>query len=115
MAGPDVSLWVQQFAYRLPSLLVYIVAFILAIVFWRRARTACMLTMLGVVISVATSIGGSIMQAVLMQSAQQGGARDMASMMSALSMTTTCAHAIGLALFVGAIFVGRYEPPPELN
>ena len=115
MHGPDVSVWVQQLAYRLPALLVYLVAFILAIMFWNRARTACMLTMLGVVISVATSIGGSIMQAVLMQSMQQGGPRDIANMMSALSITTTCAHTIGLALFVGAIFVGRYQPPPELS
>jgi hypothetical protein len=108
-------MWVQQFAYRLPSLLVYIVAFILAIVFWSRARTACMLTMLGVVISVAASIGSTVMQAIVMQSMQDGGNMDTGRMMSAIGMTGTCAHSIGLMLFVAAIFVGRYQPPPELS
>ena len=115
MQGPDVSFWIQQLAYRVPALLIYLIAFVLAIVYWNRARTASLLTMLGTVISVVTSIGFIILQSVLMHSEMDGGSgvADRAQMMSALGMTSSCAHSIGLALFVAAIFVGRNQYPRE--
>ncbi len=117
MQGPDFPFWIQQLAYRVPALLIYLIAFVLAIVYWNRARTASLLTMLGALISGVTSIGFAVLQSVLMQSVVDGGsgAADRAQMMSALGMTSSCAHSIGLALFVTAIFVGRhqYQREPE--
>jgi len=113
--GPDVSFWAQQFDYRAPGLLIYLVAFVLAVINWNRARTASLLTMLGALISGVTSLGFLVLQTVLMESMRNGGpdVANRAQMMSGLAMTSTCANAIGLALFVSAIFVGRYQIPRE--
>ena len=115
VAGPDMSMWIQQFAYRAPSLLVYLAAFVLAIVYWNRARTAALLTMIGVLIAVATSLGYILLQATLMQAMEQQGAggAEIGRMMSGLGMTSSCSHAVALGLFVAAIFVGRNPPPSQ--
>lgn len=115
MRGPDLTQWIQQLAHFAPSLLVYMIAFVLAIMYWKRARTPAMLTLIAVVLSVTTSIGFSVMQTMLIQSAQEndGFGGDFGKMMSALGMTSSCAHAVALALFVAAIFVGRNQFPRE--
>jgi hypothetical protein len=115
VAGPDMSMWLQQLVYHAPSLLVYLAAFILAIVYWNRARTAALLTMIGVLIAVATSLGYVVLQATLMQAMQQqqAGNANIAQMMSGLGITSSCSHAVALGLFVAAIFVGRNPPPSE--
>ena len=114
MRGPDVPFWIQQLAYRGPILLIYLVAFVMAIIYWNRARTASILTMLGVSICGLSSIVIIVLQTVVVQSPLQNGA-NRAQIMMGISMTGTCAHAIGLALLVAAIFAGRnqYAREPE--
>jgi hypothetical protein len=101
--------------YMSPVWLVHLAAIVLAIVFWKRAKMASLLTILGAVLSVTNSIGFLLMQSFLAQSAQATGrsAMEMGRAFGALGMINTCVTSIALGLYVAAVFAGRRYPPVE--
>jgi hypothetical protein len=48
MGEAAMSYLLSQLGYQAPMLLVYLVAFVLALVFMRRASFSCILTLIGV-------------------------------------------------------------------
>ena len=92
-----------QIVYHAPMLLVYLVAFVLALVFMGRATVPSILTLLGLAVLLSTTIAMTVIPAYLIQSR---GA-NVATMMSFVRIVGGCAHALGQSLLVAAIFVGR--------
>ena len=109
MGNAAISYLTSQLGYQAPMLLVYLVAFVLALVFMGRASLPSMLTLCGVVVLVITTFAVAAMQAYMIQSRQDGGrgGADYAMMMNVVSIGGSCVRALGLSLLVAAIFVGR--------
>ena len=94
---------ISQIGYQAPMLLVYFVAFVLALVFMGRASLPSILTLLGVAVLVLTTFSLVAIQAYLMQFRGV----NYAQMMGIVSFFGGCARALGHSLLVAAIFVGR--------
>ena len=106
------AMWSQvtsQILYQLPSLVVYFVAVILAFVYMGRSSLASMLTLVGVGIIVLAIFSGAFAQGYVMQNRfeKAGEANDFHMQMRMVGIVGSCARALGLALLVAAIFVGR--------
>jgi hypothetical protein len=102
----------QQLVCQSPVFLVYLVAFVLALVYLRKAPLASTLTLVGVVVLVASGLAVGVIQMLLIQSHRGGsqGAVNLGQMVTLVSMVGCGFHAIGLALLVAAVFVGRRPP-----
>jgi predicted membrane protein len=100
MNNSIVPYMITQLGYQVPALLVYMVAFVLSIVFMRRALLASILTLLGIAVLVITTFALLVAQAYLIQSRNQGW-------MTTVGIGGNCLRASGLSLLVAAIFVGR--------
>lgn len=108
MGETGTSYLLSQLGYQAPSLLVYLVAFILALVYMSRASTPCILTLVGVGILVITTLGQAVVQASLMDGRQSGrDTVDFARLMGIVGLAGSCVRAVGLGFLVAAIFVGR--------
>ena len=99
----------SQFGYHAPALLVYLVAFVLALVYRGRAPLPSVLTLAGEGLLVATTLAVALVQAWLLDSFQAVG-RDVSLPMALVTIVGSCARAVGLGLLVAAIFVGRRPP-----
>ena len=109
MGKAGTSYLLSQLGYQAPALLVYLVAFILALVYMRRASIPCILTLVGVGILVITTLGMAVMQASLIDSRQVygGDSERFARLMGSIGLAGSYVRAAGLLFFVAAIFVGR--------
>ena len=109
MGKAGTSYLLSQLGYQAPALLVYLVAFILALVYMRRASIPCILTLVGVGILVITTLGMAVMQASLIDSRQVygGDSERFARLMGIIGLAGSYVRAAGLLFFVAAIFVGR--------
>jgi hypothetical protein len=109
MGKAGTSYLLSQLGYQAPSLLVYLVAFILALVYMRRASIPCILTLVDVGILVITMLGMAVMQASLIDSRQVygGDSERVARLMGSIALAGSYVRAAGLLFLVAAIFVGR--------
>ena len=109
MGKAGTSYLLSQLGYQAPSLLVYLVAFILALVYMRRASIPCILTLVGIGILVITTLGMAVMQASLIDSRQVygGDSERFARLMGSIGLAGSYVRAAGLLFLVAAIFVGR--------
>jgi hypothetical protein len=109
MGKAGTSYLLSQLGYQAPALLVYLVAFILALVYMRRASIPCILTLVGVGILVITTLGMAVMQASLIDSRQVygGDSERFARLMGSIGLAGSYVRAAGLLFLVAAIFVGR--------
>jgi len=109
MGKAGTSYLLSQLGFQAPALFVYLVAFILALVYMRRASIPCILTLVGVGILVITSLGMAVMQAYLIESRQVygGDSERFALLMGSIGLAGSCVRAAGLLFLVAAIFVGR--------
>ena len=109
MGKAGTSYLLSQLGYQAPSLLVYLVAFILALVYMRRASIPCILTLVGVGILVITTLGMAVIQAYLIESRQVygGDSERFALLMGSIGLAGSYVRAAGLLFLVAAIFVGR--------
>lgn len=73
MGKVGTSYLLTQLGYQAPALLVYLVAFVLALIYMRRASMPSILTLVGVGILVVTTLGIAVMQASLFDSRQAYG------------------------------------------
>ena len=94
---------ISQIVYLAPTLLVYLAAFVLALVFMGRAPLPSALTLLGLAVLLLTTITMAVIPAYLIQSR---GA-NLAVTMSIVRFIGSCSHALGQSFLVAAIFVGR--------
>jgi len=109
MGKAGTSYLLSQLGYQAPALFVYLVAFILALVYMRRASIPCILTLVGVGILVITTLGMAVMQASLIDSRQVygGDSERFARLMGSIGLAGSYVRAAGLLFLVAAIFVGR--------
>ena len=109
MGKAGTSYLLSQLGFQAPALFVYLVAFILALVYMRRASIPCILTLVGVGILVITTLGMAVMQASLIDSRQVygGDSERVARLMGSIALAGSYVRAAGLLFLVAAIFVGR--------
>jgi hypothetical protein len=109
MGKSGMSYLLSQLGYQAPALLVYLVAFILALVYMRRSAMPCILTLVGVGILVISTLGVAVMQASLIDSHQvyRRDAAEVSRLMGIIGLAGSCLRAAGLLFLVAAIFVGR--------
>jgi len=105
------SFLLQQLAYQLPILLVFLGGAIAAAVMLRRHRTASVLCLLGCAISIVTILVVTGLQGWLFGARLKEGwtmAR-YAQGMSVVGLAGAILRPIGLALVLVAVFVGRHS------
>jgi hypothetical protein len=109
MGDAVTSYVLSQLGYQAPALLVYLVAFALALVFMGRALVPSILCLVGVGVLVLTTIAMTVVQAYLLQSRQDDGrgAAEITRLMGIVGFVGGGVRAIGLSLLIAAIFVGR--------
>ncbi len=108
MGEAGTSYLLSQLGYQAPALLVYLAAFILALVYMSRSSMPCILTLVGVGILVITTLGLAVVQASLIDGREAG--RDIAQfvrLQGIVGLAGSCVRAVGLGFLVAAIFVGR--------
>lgn len=96
----------------LPLLLVYFVAFVLALIYFGRAPLPSLLTLAAVFLLTATMLLTTGLQYWLIQAREASGDyRDFAMKMAVMNIVTSIVRAIGAGLLVAAVFVGRGRRP----
>jgi hypothetical protein len=108
-------LW-QQLAYQVPVLLVYLIGFVLALLFFGRQPTAALLTLIGTGLLVLVTVAVVVVQAFLVQQRMEENwsVERFARLMSTVGLAGSIGRAIGLALVVAAVFVGRGHTRPAI-
>ena len=108
MSGTGTFYLLSQIGYSVLPLIVYGVAFVLALVYRRRAPRASTLTLAGVGVLVFSTIAG-MASTVYLVHAMAGGQGPAWSfeILGIISFAGNCVRAVGLLLLVLAIFAGR--------
>ena len=103
------SVLAQQLAYAAPALIVYLVGMVLAVIFIRKYPGPAILTLLATVILLVTTIGTALAQVYFMRLRVESGwtTARYGQMMSVVSIAGSMLRALGLALWLAAVFVGR--------
>ena len=103
------SFLLQQIAYSSPMLLVYLAGVVLAIVFIRKYATSAMLVLCGSAILLITTISQTLVQFYLFRARIESGwtAAGYAQVQSIVSLVASIMRALGLSLWLAAVFVGR--------
>ena len=99
----------QQLGYAAPLLVVYLVGIVLAAIFVRKYPLPAMLTLAGCVILSINVVALAITQGYLIIARVQSGwsGPEYAQMTMVVSAIGAIVRALGSALLVAAIFVGR--------
>lgn len=103
------SFLIQQLAYAGPVIVVYLVGLVLAVIFIKKYPGPAILTLLATIILLGNIFGIAFAQAYFIR-ARLGLGGSMASystMMSVVSIIGSIMRALGSALLLAAVFVGR--------
>ncbi|MFO0966813.1 MAG: hypothetical protein U0793_14670 [Gemmataceae bacterium] len=98
--------WLHEILFQLPYLLAYIAGMVLALSFWRRYPTACLLLLLGCLVKMVASLALVFYSLFFWFDKGEGPIE-----MVPLLITVIDAGAYGLLL--SAVFVGRRAPAPR--
>lgn len=114
MGQAATSHLLQQLAYQAPVLLVYLVGLALGLATLRRHLLASILTAVGNGLSLVITVVVAIVQACLFQARVDDDlpVERYAQLMSVVAITGSVGRAVGIALIVAAVFVGRRRPTP---
>ncbi|MBL8859273.1 MAG: hypothetical protein JNL28_12255 [Planctomycetes bacterium] len=109
MKNTETAYFASQLAHMAPALLVYVVAAVLAIVFWSRSRAAAILTLLAAFVLSSVAIISPLVHTYLMSLHNDGTltSQVFSTRMSVVALASTFFHTLGIALLVAAVFVGR--------
>lgn len=113
MDDPLTSFLISQLAYASPTLIVTFAGLILALVFIRKQTASAILTILAVLAFWVTAVGTALAQTYLFRSRMQLGwspAR-YGQMSSIIAVSGSLVRALGIALLLAAVFVGRRAKP----
>jgi hypothetical protein len=107
--------FLMQLASRAPTLLVYAIGVILAIVYWQRYPRPCLLVLLAVCLSGFALVASAFLFMYLPRAmADFGWAHEQLGMIvGAVGFVSSVLHAIATAMLLGAVFVGRRQPLPR--
>jgi hypothetical protein len=92
-----------------PILLVYLAGLILALVFWRRNRTPCLLALIATGLLLLLGVIQPFVSSYLFQARTEMGwtQEKLSSMLAVVGLATTCLRAAAMSLLVAGVFVGR--------
>lgn len=109
LMNPATSFLLQQLAYSVPALLVYLAGLILAIIFLGKYPASAMFTLCGSVVLLITTLGLTFVQFYLFRSRLEYGwsAAGYGQVLSIVSLVANIIRALGLSLWLAAVFVGR--------
>jgi hypothetical protein len=112
MDEPLVHYLVTQLGYTLPSILVYLVGFVLAIINIRRAPVPAVLTLVSVGLMFLATLATVALQAYVIHTHRISAGPG--NLMSLVGVGGACARAAGVLMLVIAVFLGRKSPvdPP---
>ena len=101
----------RQLLAQSPLLLVYLIAIVLALVFWRRSPTPSVLVFLGAVLLLVITVAhaSAFQYLVGIRPPWVGDSRRLGRVLTTLNLLSTLIQACGLALVVAAAFVGRRD------
>lgn len=108
--GGGTSFLISQLSTQGPIVLVYLVAICLAFNYIDRARLPSILTIIGVVISIVTTILVIAAHTYIISNRSTGS--EIGTLMMFVSVAGSVLRAVGLGFFVAAIFVGRNHVAP---
>jgi hypothetical protein len=99
----------QQLGYNSLPLIVYLIGILLAAVFVRKYPFSAMLTMAGSAILFVNQIAITMLQGYLISARSESGwsPEQYTQLLVVVSVIGNIVRAIGTALLIGAIFVGR--------
>jgi hypothetical protein len=103
------SFLLEQLAYAAPLIAVYLVGLVLAVIFIKKYPGPAILTLLGIIILLGNIFGVTFAQAYFIR-ARLGSGVPMASyntIMSIVSIIASIMRAVGSALLLAAVFIGR--------
>jgi hypothetical protein len=100
--------FISMILSQLAMLIVYVVAAIFAIKWWRRFPRPAMLLLLGVSIHLVTTVSWAALQTYLVTTYLPArGAQSVSYVFHILALVGGVLHAVATALMVGAVFAGR--------
>src|SRR5262245_41631170 len=105
--------YLLQLASQAPILLTYLVGAILALVFWGRYPGPALLTLLACLLLLILSLAHSFVTFWLIHSHDMREA-DRGTMFAILAITSNVLRALGFAMLLTAVFVGRSRRPENL-
>lgn len=99
----------QQLGYSTPLLIVYLIGILLSAVFVRKYPFPAMLTLAGSAILFVNQIAITLLQGYLINARVESGwtPEQYTQLMMIVAVIGNIVRAIGTALLIGAIFVGR--------
>ena len=109
LSAGNVLYFLSQLGNQGPVLFVYLVAGYFSIMYMSRARLPSMLTLIGVIILLATTFGVTAANSYLLVNRTDAS---IPQLFHIISVVGSCMRAVGLGLLVAAIFVGRNHIPP---
>lgn len=103
------AIMLQQLLFQAPMLLVYLVGFVLAMVYLKKARVPAILTMLatGALLLVAVATAAAQSYLIGSQMAAGGSAAQIGRWMAIMGISASVIRAVAMALLVAAVFTGR--------
>jgi hypothetical protein len=110
-----VLMYLQQMAGQTPVLLVYLVAMILALVFWRRCPGPCALTLVSIGLLLVTTLAQPVVFLYLNRVGhiQLGWPHERFGWaMAATALVGSVIRAAAFSLLLTAVFIGRKRVPP---
>jgi hypothetical protein len=106
-----VSLFLKSAAEQSPILLTYFVAIFVAVIFWERAPRPSGLVLIAILVLLVTSFGQMFVFAWLMSRTAKSfdalGVARLIWMESAIAFFVSIIRAVGMAILLAAVWVGR--------
>ncbi len=90
-----------------PVLLAYLTGMVLALVFWRRCPTACLLVLVATGIHLIAQVGSFLSVYIV----NLGTVHYRVELFQAIGLAVSVVHALAIGLLLAAVFVGRPTPP----
>ena len=107
--GSTISFMIQQLAYAVPTLIVYLVGMVLAVIFVRKYPRPALLTLFATIILLVTTVGITFAQGYLSTLRLEYGWSQIqyGQRLSLVSIPGSILRGLGTALLLAAVFVGR--------
>lgn len=109
MGNPGMSFLLQQLPYQLPILMVCLGGFALAAILLNKHFHAAGLTMVGTGLLIFAIVAVMLAQWILVQ---PGNIQNGRQLMQGVALVGSLLRALGTAIIVAAVFVGRSQPTP---
>jgi len=101
-----------RLAVRAPGMLVYLAGVVLALLNLRRHRTPAVLTLLGSALLLLVATTSLLLESFLLRPRAGEDLERNVRLMAGFGFAAAILHALGFALVLAAVFLGRLRPVP---